>query len=213
MITLTQRKEQLKHFQDLVEAKLQTSPYREWVESRKHAEQHPLMFMLHQPEGLPPLPEVKELQGDSHAHYLRPLHDFTEAQNYAVYQRPAGEKGLRGSTVQLWKTIFLHDHMSSNCCVETMIHELAHVLIGKDEKVTWGTPREEVVVSTVTALILEGIGIDDVQESVAYAAMYALHANGFADVLTESKTISLAHSIASALEEVLQPQRPEQTGP
>ena len=141
-------------------------------------------------------PPCEPLTGESHAHLLEPMQEFTESLGFAVsFEQIPGSTG--GWCDQKHRRIVVDADQPANARLRILIHETIHALgVGYAE---YGRERAEVIVDTATHLVAASVGLDVSGESVPYVAGWgetgALEAvTGFASTIDE-----LARRVESAL--------------
>ncbi len=127
------------------------------------------VFDVSQTDGEPLAePPCEPITGDSHAHLLPTLKWFAESLGFAVSVETLPD-GVGGYCDARNKRIVLADDAASeNAKVRTMTHEIAHALgVGYAD---YGREVAEVIVETVTIVVLGALGLDTSGESIPYIA-------------------------------------------
>ena len=121
-------------------------------------------------EPVPLEPPGFALVGDTHADLIAPLTTLGEQLGYNVELRelPAGGPGGWCDRRPSVREIVVATG-AANRVVRTLIHELAHALVG-DLDLAFGYAHEEVIVETVTFIVGQAVGLDTSSESVPYVA-------------------------------------------
>lgn len=116
-------------------------------------------------EALPTLDSV-EPDGDTHGHLIDPLWALAESLGYTVEVQDTGEAG--GWCNSTAKKIAVSDKLHFNGMVRVLVHEIAHALgVGYKE---FGRGAAEVIVESVTYIVLAGQGFELDPTSVPYIA-------------------------------------------
>ena len=116
-------------------------------------------------EALPKLVSV-EPDGDTHGHLIDPLWALAESLGYTVEVRDTGDAG--GWCDPNAKKIAVSDKLHFNGMVRVLVHEIAHALgVGYQE---FGRGAAEVIVESVTYIVLAGQGFELDPTSVPYIA-------------------------------------------
>lgn len=132
------------------------------------------VFDVSQTEPLPdaepaPLgPPRAPVEGDSHAHLLVPLERLADELAYSVVYCELG--AADGLCDYRRRRISVGAELAPNAKVGVLIHELAHVLVGRDRGLSRAV--EEVVVEAVAYIACAGVGLDTSCDSVPYIAGY-----------------------------------------
>jgi len=131
------------------------------------------VFDVSQTDALPgtdPVPldsPSQPIEGDTHAHLLRPLRCLATELGFALELRP-----LDG-TAEGWcdaseREIVVNAELPANAQVRVLVHEIAHALgVGYSD---YGRRRAEVLVDTVTFIVCGAVGLDTSGSSVPYVA-------------------------------------------
>lgn len=125
------------------------------------------VFDVSQTEGeaLPSLPYT-EPDGDTHGHLIDPLWKLAESLGYTVQVQDTGSAG--GWCDPTNKVIAVSDKLHFNGMVRVLVHEIAHALgVGYKE---YGRSGAEVIVESVTYIVLAGQGFELDPTSVPYIA-------------------------------------------
>jgi hypothetical protein len=143
---------------------------------------------------VPTLP-LAPVDGDTHGHLIDPLITFAESLGYTVKMQDTGDAG--GWCDPVNKVIAVDESQHFNGMVRVLVHEIAHALgVGYTE---YGRGNAEVIVESVTYIVLAGQGFDLDPTSVPYIAGWG---NGEAtDKMREfaSKIDELARTIEDAI--------------
>lgn len=116
-------------------------------------------------EDVPSL-SVVEPDGDTHGHMIDPLMNLAESLGYTVKMCDTGSAG--GWCDPDNKVIAVSELLTFNGMVRVLVHEIAHALgVGYTE---YGRGRAEVIVESVTYIVLAGQGFDLDPTSVPYIA-------------------------------------------
>ncbi len=157
-------------------------------------------------EPAPLTPPREPLTGDTHAHLLEPLGRLADELGYAVsYASLTGVDGFCNHSV---RRIAVND-LAPNAKVATLVHELGHVLIGREPDAAGrlGKRLEELVVEAVAYVTLAGAGLDTRQDSVPYIATWKGE-----DALEQlQRTAELIDALARRIEQTIAP-NPEGVG-
>jgi antirestriction protein ArdC len=162
------------------------------------------VFDVSQTEPLPgvepaPLgPPRAPIEGDSHAALLRPLEGLAGELGYTVaYPRLDRVEGLCDYRA---RCISVADRLAPNARVATLVHELAHALVGRQTGIS--KELEELVVESVAYIVCAGAGLDTSPDSVPYIASWvgedALEQLENAAELIDSLARRVEHAIAPA---------------
>jgi hypothetical protein len=132
------------------------------------------MFDVSQTDQLPgtepvPLdpPRVK-LMGDSHADLIAPLEQLAAEVGYRVERRELPDGGP-GGWCDRRASLIVVAAGEPNAQLRTLVHELAHALVGESEE-RFAYDYEEVIVETATFVVAQAVGLDIGGESVPYVA-------------------------------------------
>lgn len=131
------------------------------------------VFDVSQTEGLPGTEPVsldspsQPIEGDTHAHLLRPLERLAGELGYGVARLPL-DGPADGWCDSRKHEIVINDELPGNAQVRVLVHEIAHALgVGYTE---YGRGRAEVVVDTVTFIVCGAVGLDTSGSTVPYVA-------------------------------------------
>jgi hypothetical protein len=178
------------------------APGAKWNEKRSRWEKKVTSFKLvpvfdvAQTDGepVPSLPYT-EVDGDTHGHLIDPLINLAESLGYTVKMQDTGDAG--GWCDPINKVIAVDESQHFNGMVRVLVHEIAHALgVGYVE---YGRGSAEVIVESVTYIVLAGQGFNLDLTSVPYIAGWG---NGNAtDKMREfaSKIDELARTIEDAI--------------
>ena len=118
-------------------------------------------------EPVPLEPPRQPITGDSHRHLLEPLRRLADELGYRIEVRELPESGPGGWCDPKARQIVIADG-PGNRMVRTLVHELAHALgVGYEQ---YGRERAEVLVDSVTYVVLGSVGLDVGGESIPYVA-------------------------------------------
>ena len=107
------------------------------------------------------------ITGDSHRQLLEPLRRLADELGYSIEIRELPESGPGGWCDPKARQIVIADG-PGNRIVRTLVHELAHALgVGYEQ---YGRERAEVLVDSVTYVVLGSVGLDVGGESIPYVA-------------------------------------------
>jgi len=107
------------------------------------------------------------ITGDSHRQLLEPLRRLADELGYSIEVRELPESGPGGWCDPKARQIVIADG-PGNRMVRTLVHELAHALgVGYEQ---YGRERAEVLVDSVTYVVLGSVGLDVGGESIPYVA-------------------------------------------
>lgn len=107
-----------------------------------------------------------EPDGDTHGHLIDPLMNMAESLGYTVKMQDTGDAG--GWCDPNTKTIAVSESLTFNGMVRVLVHEIAHALgVGYKD---YGRSAAEVIVESVTYIVLAGQGFDLDPTSVPYIA-------------------------------------------
>ena len=107
------------------------------------------------------------ITGDSHRQLLEPLRRLADELGYSIEVRELPESGPGGWCDPKARQIVIADG-PGNRIVRTLVHELAHALgVGYEQ---YGRERAEVLVDSVTYVVLGSVGLDVGGESIPYVA-------------------------------------------
>ena len=126
------------------------------------------VFDVSQTEG-EPLPRIEstEPDGDSHAHLEPALKKLAKSLKFKVIDETFDD-GTGGYCDPIRKIIALGTHLSPNGRVRVLVHEIAHALgVGYKD---YGRSGAEVLVESVTYIVLAGQGFELDPTSVPYIA-------------------------------------------
>jgi N-terminal domain of anti-restriction factor ArdC len=145
----------------------------------------------------PLAPPSQPLTGDSHAHLLAPTRAFAESLGFTVaLESIPGQTG--GWCDSTRRRIVVDADQPANAQLRILVHEAVHALgVGYAE---YGRERAEVIVDTVTYVVLAGqVGLDVGGESIPYVAGWG--ESGELDAIREyAETIDkIARRIEDAL--------------
>ncbi len=156
-------------------------------------------------EQTPLQPPSEPLTGDSHAHLLAPLQEFTQSLGFSVsFESIPGATG--GWCDQKARRIVVDADQPTNAQLRILIHETIHGLgVGYAE---YGRERAEVIVDTATHLVCSSVGLRVDGETVSYVAGWG--ENGALEAVTAfAKTIDeLARRVENVLADAAVAQRP-----
>jgi hypothetical protein len=115
---------------------------------------------------LPLKPPTEPIIGDSHAYLLDRLTTFATEIGYGVDFRDLSDHGPQGWHDSATSSIVISKTLPPNAQVRVLVHELTHALgIGYKD---YGRCDAEVIVDSVTYVVLDGIGLDVSGESIPY---------------------------------------------
>jgi N-terminal domain of anti-restriction factor ArdC len=147
----------------------------EMVDQRRTVFRAVSVFDVSQTEPLPdrepvPLdPPSQPIEGDSHAHLLRPLADLAMDLGFSVHYRPV-DGSAEGWCDTGNHVIVVNCNLPANARVRVLVHEIAHALgVGYREH---GRRRAEVLVDTVTFVVCGSVGLDTSCSSAPYVASW-----------------------------------------
>ena len=107
-------------------------------------------------------------EGDTHAHLIDPLITYAESLGYTVNMQDTGDAG--GWCDPTNKVIAIDESLHFNGMVRVLVHEIAHALgVGYSE---YGRGGAEVIVESVTYIVLAGMGFELDSASVPYIAAW-----------------------------------------
>jgi hypothetical protein len=151
------------------------------------------------PSGTPaPLqPPSEPLTGDSHAELLTPLESLASELGYSV-RRLALDGSADGWCDSKRGEIVVNASLCANAQVRVLVHELAHAAGGIDYE-QYTRERAEVIVDTVTYIVLGGLGLDVSGESIPYVAGWGEQDDVEALTRYASTIDQLARRLESAL--------------
>jgi hypothetical protein len=118
-----------------------------------------------------PLPQLEHAdpEGDSLAHLEPALVTLAQSLGFSVKAETFTD-GTGGYCDPVRKIIAIGDHHSPNGRIRVLVHEIAHALgIGYDQ---FGRGGAEVIVESVTYIVLAGQGFDLDASSVPYIAAW-----------------------------------------
>ena len=148
------------------------------------------------PVPLAPRPSA-EITGDSHQALIAQLVELATQIDYTVDFAVAG--AADGTCNRTTRRIVIADRLAPNGRLATLIHELAHALVGlePDAKLTYA--QEELVVESVAWSCCQTVGLDTSANSIPYLASWAEQAS--LEVLEQTAAITshLARRIEDAL--------------
>ncbi len=161
------------------------------------------VFDVSQTDPLPdrePVPSEapsQPIEGDSHAHLLRPLEDLAIELGFSVSYRAVEGSG-EGWCDTGNRVIVVNSQLPANARFRVLVHETAHALgVGYRE---YGRPRAEVLVDTVCFVVCASVGLDTSASTVPYVAGWG--EDGDLDaVRTFAETIDI---VARRIEDALQ---------
>ncbi len=118
-------------------------------------------------EPVPLTPPCEPITGESHVHLLTALADLAAELGYSV-RGMALDGELDGWCDSERQEIVVNERLAGNARVRVLVHELAHALgVGYKQ---YGRRRAEVLVDTVTYIVLGQAGLDVGGESIPYLA-------------------------------------------
>jgi N-terminal domain of anti-restriction factor ArdC len=147
-------------------------------------------------EPTPLQPPSQPLTGASHAHLIAPTIAFAESLGYTVSFEPiAGSAGGWCDTTA--KRIVVDTNGPANARLRTLVHEAIHAL-GVDYQ-HYPRAHAEVIVDSVTLIVLGGLGLDVSGETVPYVAGWG--EDGALDAVTQFAQLidDLARRVETAL--------------
>jgi hypothetical protein len=113
-------------------------------------------------------PPSEPLTGDSHADLIAPLTRLARELGYRVEHQDLSERSAGGWCDRKAKLIVVGND-EPNAEVRTLIHELAHAIVGEvDEQFAYD--YEEVIVESATYIAASPAGLDTSGESIPYVA-------------------------------------------
>jgi hypothetical protein len=147
-------------------------------------------------EPVPLEPPREPITGDSHAHLLDPLGQLAGELGYSVRQIPL-DGGADGWCDRTSHEIVVNALLPANARVRVVVHECAHAL-GVHYS-AYGRHQSEVLVDTVTYIVLSQVGLNVGGESIPYVAGWG--ESGALDAIRQyAETIDqLARRIEDAL--------------
>jgi hypothetical protein len=147
-------------------------------------------------EPTPLEPPSQPLTGDSHAHLIAPAIAFAESLGYTVTFEPIAGNAS-GCCDYKRKTIVIDANIAANARLRTLVHEAIHAL-GVDYQ-QYSRAQAEVIVDSVTLVVLGGLGLDVSGETIPYVAGWG--EDGALEAVTQfAKLIdALAHRLEAAL--------------
>jgi hypothetical protein len=129
-------------------------------------------------EPVPLAPPSQPVDGDSHAHLVRPLQDLAGDLGYSVQLR-ALDGAADGWCDSSSRIIVVNSALPANGQMRVLAHEIAHALgIGYRD---YGRRQAEVLVDTVTHIVCGSVGLDTSGSTVPYIAGWG--ENGGLDAL------------------------------
>lgn len=141
-------------------------------------------------------PAPTALEGDSHAHLERPLVELANELGFTVSTESMDDAG--GYCDPTTKRIVLAEGHSANARVRVLVHEIAHAQgIGYRD---YGRALAEVLVESVTYVVLSGVGFEMDAASVPYVAGWAGNTDTQAAL---EKFASTVDEVARRIEEVI----------
>jgi hypothetical protein len=118
-------------------------------------------------EPVPLAPPQQPVEGDTHAHLLRPLQRLAAELGYSVGLRPLGGSADGWCDAPRGE-IVVNSKLAGNAQVRVLVHEIAHALgVGYRD---FGRQLAEVLVDTVTYVVCGSVGLDVSGSSVPYVA-------------------------------------------
>jgi antirestriction protein ArdC len=140
--------------------------------------------------------------GHSHAHLLGPLERLAGELGYEVSYRSLGRAD--GLCDHRGRRISIDEALAVNAKASTLVHELGHALIGREEdsRGRLGKQLEELVVEAVAYVVSAGAGLDTGQDSVPYIASWEGE-----DALEQlQRTAELIDTLARRIEKAIAPE-------
>jgi antirestriction protein ArdC len=156
------------------------------------------VFDVSQTEPLPgieptPLePPGQPVEGESHAHLIRPLEQHAGSLGFDVAYEPLHRRAGYCSSAE--RRIVIDSALSANGKVATLVHELAHAH-GIDYK-KFSRAEAELIVESVACIVCGSVGLDTTSESVPYLAGWT-HQHGAERITVLATTID---EVARAIE-------------
>ena len=147
-------------------------------------------------EPTPLEPPSQPLTGDSHAHLIEPAIAFAESLGYIVTFEPIAGSAS-GWCDYKRKTIVIDANIAANAQLRTLVHEAIHAL-GVDYQ-QYSRAQAEVIVDSVTLVVLGGLGLDVSGETIPYVAGWG--EDGALEAVTQFAQLidALAHRVEAAL--------------
>lgn len=141
-------------------------------------------------------PPREPIIGDSHARLLGPLGELAAELGYSVCELPL-DGGADGWCDSANREIVVNELLPANARVRVLVHECAHAL--GVHYTEYGRQQAEILVDTVTYIVLSQVGLDVGGESIPYVAGWG--ENGALDAIRRyAETIDqLARRIENAL--------------
>jgi hypothetical protein len=141
-------------------------------------------------------PPREPIIGDSHARLLGPLGELAAELGYSVCELPL-DGGADGWCDSANREIVVNERLPANARVRVLVHECAHAL--GVHYTEYGRQQAEILVDTVTYIVLSQVGLDVGGESIPYVAGWG--ENGALDAIRRyAETIDqLARRIENAL--------------
>jgi len=165
------------------------------------------VFDVAQTEPLPGLdpialtPPSEPIEGDSHRDLIAPLHRLAHDLGYTVEHRDLGPGATAGWCSAQTREIVIATG-PANREVRTLVHELAHAMGVTYSQ--YGRHQAEVLVDSVTYVVLGSVGLDISGESIPYIAGWG--EDGALDAIrTYAQTID---DIARRIENAITPAAP-----
>jgi hypothetical protein len=113
-------------------------------------------------------PPSQPLTGARQSGLIAPLTRLAGELGYRIERRELPEAGPGGWCDRREKLIVIA-HGEPNAEVRTLIHEVAHAIVGAAEE-PLAYDREEVIVETATFIASQAVGLDTGGESIPYVA-------------------------------------------
>ena len=151
-------------------------------------------------------PPSAEITGDSHQALITRLIELAGEINYTVEFTDAG--AADGTCNRKTRRIMIADRLAPNGRLATLIHELAHALVGlePDAKLTYA--QEELVVESIAWSSCQTVGLDTSANSIPYLASWAEQAS--LEVLEQ--TAAVTGRLAQRIEDTLRADAATQAG-
>jgi hypothetical protein len=147
-------------------------------------------------EPVPLTPPAQPIEGDSHRHLIAPAIAFAESLGYTVsFESIPGSAG--GWCDSKHHKIVVDSDLAPNARLRTLVHEAVHAL-GVDYQ-QYPRAQAEVIVDSVTLVVLGGLGLDVSGETVPYVAGWG--EDGALDAVTQFAALidALARRVEAAL--------------
>ena len=152
------------------------------------------------------LPDIAPILLEGDAALWDALADQVTAAGYGVARGDCGSANGRTSFSD--HSVVVAEHLSGRQMDKTLCHELAHVLLHDESRITTDRDLAEIEAESVAFIVLNALGIDSASYSLAYVALWAA-----GDVervrRTAERVVTTAQAVLAAMAPAEQPQMAE----